>query len=234
MKVREAVLILPFALGLLAAPPPAEAQKAGKVARIGFLGGSSPSRAAHLVEALRRGLRDLDYAGGQNVAIEYRFAEGRSDRLPGLAADLVRLKVDVIVTASTPAARAAKHATSTIPIVMAIVGDPVRTGLIASLARPGGNVTRNSGLESTEQVRPGAGLGEERFYPAYALSLDSTKKMLRKLVIAPELSGDMLRHLQNIARIHKKRGTIPREPDFVGRKEALDTKLLREAKGGVY
>ena len=125
-------------LGLLAAPLAAKAQETRKVARIGMLGGTSPPDP--LVEAFKQGLRELGYVEGRNISIEYRWAEGRLDRLPDLAADLVRLKVDVIV-ASSQAAVAAKHATTVIPIVMPIITDPVRLGLVASLARPGGNAT---------------------------------------------------------------------------------------------
>jgi len=122
--------------GLLAAPRAVEAQQAGKVAKIGVLefGGSTNS-------AFGQQLRELGYIEGQNLILEHRFAEGRAERLPDLAAELVRLKVDVIVAGGTPPPLAAKHATSTIPIVMAAAGDPVRTGLVANLARPGGNVT---------------------------------------------------------------------------------------------
>jgi putative ABC transport system substrate-binding protein len=109
--------------------------------RIGYLGSSSPSLEPHYVEAFLQKLHDLGYAEGQNVSVEYRWAEGHDDRLAGLAAELVRSHVDVIVTTGTPAAFAAKQATTTIPIVMASAGDPVRSGLVASLARPGGNVT---------------------------------------------------------------------------------------------
>ena len=119
-------------------PLAAEAQEAGKVARIGVLNSGSPP--APFVESFKQGLRELGYVDGRNVSIEYRWAEGRDERLPGLAADLVRLKVDVIV-ASSQAAVAAKHATTAIPIVMPIITDPVRLGLVASLARPGGNAT---------------------------------------------------------------------------------------------
>ena len=97
-------------------------------------------------EAFRQGLRELGYVEGKNIVIEYRYAEGKFDRLPALAAELVRLKVDVIVTGGPPSARAAKEATSTIPIVMMQVGDPVGSGFVASLARPGGNITGLSAL----------------------------------------------------------------------------------------
>jgi putative tryptophan/tyrosine transport system substrate-binding protein len=126
---------------LLAAPVAAEAQQAGKVPRIGFLTTPSSTAAAYYLEAFREGLRELGYVEGKTIAIEYRFAEGRAERLPALAAELVRLKVDVIVTGGPPAPEEAKQATSTIPIVFAVAGDPVGEGLVASLARPGGNIT---------------------------------------------------------------------------------------------
>jgi putative tryptophan/tyrosine transport system substrate-binding protein len=155
--------LLATAGGLLAAPLAAEAQSAGKVARIGVLEyGGSVRGPAH--EAFRQQLRELGYVEGQNIVLEYRFAEGRADRLPDFAAELVRLKVDVIVAGGTPPPLAAKHATSTIPIVMAAAGDPVGTGLVASLAKPGGNVTGLSllspeltgkRLQLTKEVVPG-------------------------------------------------------------------------------
>ena len=127
-------------LTILVAPLAAAAQPLAKVPRIGLLAFGSPGPQQVLVEAFRQGLRDLGYAEGQNVAIEYRFAEERQERLLELAAELVRLQVDVIVAPSN-AAYAAKHITPTIPIVMTTSGDPVATGIIASLARPGGNMT---------------------------------------------------------------------------------------------
>ncbi len=125
---------------LLAAPLAAEAQQAANIARIGYLGGNWAAN-PHLPEAFRQGLRDLGYVEGRNVVIEYRDAEGKIERLPALAAELVALKVDVIVAPNTPAALAAKQATRTLPIVFAGVADPVTSGLVESLARPGGNVT---------------------------------------------------------------------------------------------
>src|SRR4029453_7165041 len=121
---------------LLAAPLAAEAQPAGRVPRIGFLGTRSPSDTSPYLDAFRQGLRELGRVEGQNIVIDYRFSEGRFDRLSDLPAELVRLKVDIIVAATTPAAVAAKKATETIPIVAISVGDPVGLGLIASLARP--------------------------------------------------------------------------------------------------
>jgi putative ABC transport system substrate-binding protein len=125
-------------LGFVTLAAPFESQR---VFRVGYLGGSPPSPAQPPLNGFLRGLRELGWVEGQNIVIEYRFAEGRYDRLPELAAELVRLKVDIIVTVATPAAVAAKNATATIPIVGISLGDPVGIGLIASLARPGGNVT---------------------------------------------------------------------------------------------
>jgi len=132
--------LVTFAGGILAVPLAAEAQQAAKAARIGYLA-SDRAAGAHLIEAFRQGLRDLGYVEGHNVVIEYRDAEGKYERLPALAAELVALKVDVIVAGGTPQALAAKQATRTIPIVLTGAGDPVTSGLVTSLARPGGNVT---------------------------------------------------------------------------------------------
>ena len=126
---------------LLALHLPAATQQPKKVPRIGLLGSGSPSSARVGVDAFRQGLRDLGYVEGQNIAIEYRYAEGKIDRLPELAVELVRLRVDVIVVNATNATLAVKDATRTIPIVMAGAADPVGAGLVASLARPGGNIT---------------------------------------------------------------------------------------------
>jgi putative ABC transport system substrate-binding protein len=148
--------------GLLAAPRASEAQQAAKVPRIGFLGASATANP--LREALLQGLRELGYVEGRTVVIEWRSAEGKFERLPALAAELVALKVDVIVTGSTPGTVAAKQATKTIPIVFASAGDPVSSGLVTNLAQPEGNVTGLSlfglelvgkRLELLKQVVPG-------------------------------------------------------------------------------
>jgi putative tryptophan/tyrosine transport system substrate-binding protein len=125
--------------GLLAAPLAAGAQQAGKVYRIGYL--SDRLGPGAFEEAFLRGLRELGYVQGRNIMIEYRWAEGKVERLSALAAELISLQVDMIVTAGVPAAKAAKAATSTTPVVMATSADAVGDGLIASFARPGGNVT---------------------------------------------------------------------------------------------
>jgi putative ABC transport system substrate-binding protein len=119
----------------------AQAQQPAKVPRIGILELGSPSASAHGHKAFQQGLRELGYVEGKNIILEYRYADGKLDLLPGLAADLVRLKVDAIVTRSTAPIRAAKNASKTIPIVFATAGAPVEDGLVSSLARPGGNIT---------------------------------------------------------------------------------------------
>src|SRR5438128_1908185 len=135
------VVVMHLAVGVIA-----HAQQTGKIFRIGFLDSSTASGSAVLVDGFRQELSKLGWIEGKNISIEYRFAEQKLERLPELAADLVRLKVDLIVTQGTPVALAAKSATTTIPIVMASGGDPVGAGLVASLARPGGNVTGLSSL----------------------------------------------------------------------------------------
>jgi putative ABC transport system substrate-binding protein len=143
--MRQIGLAVILAIGLALAPLAAEAQQAAKVARIGYM---SPNLAdwPHTHEAFRQGLRDLGYVEGRNLVLEYRDAEGKLERLPALAADLVALKVDVIVAPNTVAALAAKQVTRTLPIVFAVAADPVTSGLVTSLARPGGNVTGLSTL----------------------------------------------------------------------------------------
>ncbi|MBI4611149.1 MAG: ABC transporter substrate-binding protein [Candidatus Rokubacteria bacterium] len=146
MKLSKAglVVIVALALGIGAAPFGADAQQAGKVPRVGLLLGGvpgTPSTISAALEAFRQGLRDLGYVEGRSIEIEYRWAKGRIERLPDLAAELVRLKVDVIVAPATPQAVAARNATKTIPIVMATSVYPVVTGVVASVERPGGNVT---------------------------------------------------------------------------------------------
>ena len=142
---------LGLVLAVLASAVGAEAEQPGKAYRIGFLGASAE---AAPLRALREGLRELGYVEDRNIAFEYRFAQEKNERLPALAAELIRSKVDVIVAHASPATRAAKQATSTIPIVMVSIGDPVGSGCVASLARPGGNVT---GLSNND-----AGLAAKR------------------------------------------------------------------------
>jgi ABC-type uncharacterized transport system substrate-binding protein len=145
MKRREFITLLG---GAAAWPLAARAQQAGRVYRIGVLETSPAASNAANFEALRKGLRELGYVEGQNLILDYRSADGRPERFPQLAAELLRLNVDLIVTRGTPAVMAAKNATGTIPLVMAASGEPVGTGVVAGLARPGGNVTGLSSLTS--------------------------------------------------------------------------------------
>lgn len=144
--MKEKITVLTLCAMLFALSSSASAQQAKKTPQIGFLVGSSRSANAARIEAFRQGLRELGYVEGKNVVIEFRSAEGKFDRLPDLAAEIVRLKVDVIVTSGPAVNRPAKEATPTLPIVMGFDNDPVRNGLIASLARPGGNITGLSAL----------------------------------------------------------------------------------------
>jgi putative ABC transport system substrate-binding protein len=139
--MRKKVIVFALGVTLSTVSFTAQAQPLTKVARIGFLGGVQPAAVSARIEAFRQSLRELGYVEGKNVVIEYRYAEDKLDRLPALAAELVRLEVDVIVTGGPGSTRASKDATATIPIVMAQDIDPVATGFVASLARPGGNVT---------------------------------------------------------------------------------------------
>ena len=138
--MRRIWLTVMLILSLALAPRLVEAQQAGKASKIGYLSASTPQRSPTLKSFLQ-GLHDLGYVEGRDFVMEYRWAEGHADRLPALAADLVRAQVDVIVTAGTPATYAAMQATKTIPIVFGSAGAVVEKGIVASLARPGGNVT---------------------------------------------------------------------------------------------
>jgi putative ABC transport system substrate-binding protein len=182
--------------GLLAAPLAAEAQQAAKIARIGYLV-SNLATSPHLTEAFRQGLRDLAYVEGRNVVIEYRDAEGKLERLPALAAELVALKVDVILVGNAVTALAAKQATKTIPIVFAGVADPVGSGLVTSLARPGGSVTGLSNfgaelvgkcLELLTQAVPGVSRVAVLWQPG-GLGERTEKDMLKGADVAARALG---------------------------------------------
>jgi ABC-type uncharacterized transport system substrate-binding protein len=142
MKRREFITFL----GSVAAAWPLAASAQSKIPRIGFMGNSTAALEANLVDAFREGLHELGYEEGRNIVIEYRWADGKYDQFPTLVAELIAAKVDVIVTAGTPAALAVKKATTTVPLIMVAVGDPVGTGLVPSLARPGGNLTGLSSI----------------------------------------------------------------------------------------
>ena len=147
MKFWTVGMIGLIAFGMLWAPPSSEGQPPpGKLARIGFLGNSTPALEAHLVGAFRQGLRDLGYEEGRNLVIEYRWAEGNYERFPALISELIAQKVEVIVTAGTPATVALKKGTNSIPIVMVAVANPTGDKIIGSLARPGGNITGVSSM----------------------------------------------------------------------------------------
>jgi putative ABC transport system substrate-binding protein len=189
--------------GLLAAPLAAEAQQAAKVPRIGYLA-LNPAANPHLHEAFRQGLRDLGYVEGRNVVIENRDAEGKPERLPALAAELVLLKVDVIVANPTVAALAAKQATSTLPIVFTVAADPVTSGLVTSLARPGGNVTGLSnlapelvgkGLELIKQAVPGVSRVAVLWQPGF-LPERTAKDMLKEAEVAARALGVRLQFVE--------------------------------------
>jgi putative ABC transport system substrate-binding protein len=192
-----------LALGGLFSPVAAEAQQAAKIARIGFLA-TNLAVNPHLPEAFRQGLRDLGYVEGRNLVIEYRDAEGKLERLPALAAELVALKVDVIVAVSTLEALAAKQATRTIPIVFAVAADPVTSGLVTSLARPGGNVTGLSNLapelvgkrlEQLKQAVPAVSRVAVLWQPG-ALGERTEKDMLKGAEVAGRALGVRLQFVE--------------------------------------
>jgi ABC-type uncharacterized transport system substrate-binding protein len=214
------VATLVLALGVIAA-----AQQTGKILRIGFLDPSTASGSAVLVDAFRQELRKLGWIEGKNITIEYRFAENKgTERLPELAADLVRLKVDLIVVASTPPALAAKRATTTIPIVMAIAGDPVGAGLVASLARPGGNVT---GLST---------LGTELNSKRLEVLKDAVPKLARVGLLRGSTTGVVvdlqLKELRPAALALKlKLEEIDTPPDAKGLESAFQTAKQKQVGG---
>ena len=181
-------LAVVLAVSLTLAPLAADAQQAAKVYRIGYLAGGSSTSGPNTTEAFRQGLRELGWVEGQNILIDYRYAEGRYNRLPDLVAELVRLKVDVIVASPSPPAAAAKNATGTIPIVMIGAGvDPVEQGLIASLARPGGNVT---GLSY--------GVGQEIFGKQLALLKEAVPKIRRVAVLWNPAAAPLTRAIEEV------------------------------------
>jgi putative ABC transport system substrate-binding protein len=197
MRLIGLVLALAFTL----APLAGEAQQARSVARIGFLGATTSTGYAGQIEALRAGLRDLGYVEGQTILIEYRWAEGIYERLPDLARDLVRLKVDLIVTHGVPGVSAAKNATDTVPIVMAIVGDAVAFGLVTNVARPGGNVTGSSffgpeiiakRLEILKEIAPNASRVALLFNPDNR----AMRAVLNELATRARALGLKLQHVE--------------------------------------
>jgi len=216
-KRREFITLLG---GAAAWPLAASAQQAGKLPTIGFLGATTPSAGGQLFAAFVQRLRELGWVDGRNVAIEIRWAEGRTNRFAEIAAELVRRKVDVILTHNTPPVLAAKQATSTIPIVFASAGDPVGTGIVASLARPGGNVTGLSSettdtagkrLELLREVVPGLrrlAILADRDSPYTALEISQVRAAAQTL----EVAAFEIRQTEEIA---------PAFETFKGRTDAL-------------
>ena len=188
-----------WAGSLIALSHVADAQQPPKVARIGFL--ASGSLGSSGLDALRQGLRERGYVEGQNILIEYRAADGKIDRLPALATELARLRLDVIVAGATPAARAVQHVTTTIPIVAVAMGDPVRDGLVASLARPGGNITGSTflgpelvpkRLELLKEALPKASRIAVLWHPG-AYGERTMKEMLQETEVAARKLGMQFR-----------------------------------------
>jgi putative ABC transport system substrate-binding protein len=198
-SIERRALIAGVAMSLAGTPLSLSAQQPPKIPRVGYLFSFTAAEGQHLWEACRHGLRELGYVEGRTIVLEPRWAEGRHESLPKLAAELVRLKVDVIVSAATPASRAAKAATSSIPIVIVAVGEPVKTGLVSSLARPGGNVTGLSLLTTdlsgkrvellAEVVRtiPRVGILMNPDNPVHAVFLDETRHATQRLGVQIQL-----------------------------------------------
>ena len=212
---KAGVLSILFVVVLLAVAVIAEAQQPGKVPRIGYVDSSTASDSTVRLEAFLREMRKLGWSEGKNIAIEYRYAEGKRDRFPELAAELVRLKVDLIVVEGTGLALAAKSATTTIPIVVTTVGDPVGAGLVASLARPGGNVT---GLAS---------LSPELNTKRLEILKDTVSKLTRVGLISSALgvaAEIQLKELRPAALALKlKLEVIDAQPDRKGLESAFET-----------
>src|SRR6266540_1489646 len=215
-------LLVALSAGALAAPLACFAQQQrSKVARIGVL--ESTSSSANQREALIAGLRELGYVEGKNMIIEDRWAEGNYERLPGLAAELVQMKVDVIVAGSTPAIQAAQRATSTIPIVMVRVGDPVGSGFVASLARPGGNITGLSNIN--------VDLSSKRL----ELLRDAVPKLSRVTVLvnpANPIHSDSLKRVQATEKTNSVK-ISPVEASTASQIEAAFAAMTRERAGAV-
>jgi putative ABC transport system substrate-binding protein len=209
--VNKGIAALVTAL-VLTASNLAHAQQTGKIFRIGYLDPSTASGSAVLVEAFRQELSKLGWIEGENITIEYRFAEQKPERLPELAAELVRLKVDLIVVPGIPPALGAKKATTTIPIVMVSIGDPVGQGLVANLARPGGNVT---GLSS---------LSYELNTKRLEILKDAVPKLARVALLRPSAASLQMKELRPAAVALKlKLEEIDAQPDAKGLESAFQT-----------
>ena len=219
--MKKRITVLALSAMLFALSVSANAQQTGKVSRIGFLDGSTASGMAVLVDVFRQELSKLGWIEGKNLTIEYQFAEQKNERLPELVANLVRLKVDLIVVPGGPSALAAKRATTTIPIVVVNDADPVGAGLVASLARPGGNVT---GLSS---------LAVELNTKRLEILMDAVPKLARVGVLRPAGGSDrQLKDLRPAALALKlKLEEIKTQPDAKGLESSFQTaKLFRRKK----
>jgi ABC-type uncharacterized transport system substrate-binding protein len=248
MRRRELMLLLGGAM--TAARPLRAQQKAMPL--IGYLGGGSPGPSAPFVAAFRQGLSETGYIEGQNVAIEYRWAEGRYDRLPALAADLVGRKVDLIAASGgPPPALAAKAATSTIPIVFSAIGDPVALGLVASLARPGGNLTGFSDI-AVELMPKRLELLSELVPQAKVIALlvnpnsPTAERQMRDVLEAARANGGLLPILKatteteidaafnSLVELHAGALVVGADVFFFGRREQLVTLASRHAVPAIY
>ena len=242
-----------LACGLVAVPLAGQAQQAATAPRIGYLA-TDLAASPHLTEAFRRGLRDLGYVEGRHVVVEYRSGEGKIERLPALAAELVALKVDVIVAPNTPPALAAKHATRTIPVVFIGAGEPVASGLVTSLARPGGNVTGLSAvspelvgkwLELLKQAIPGVSRVAALWQPG-AMDQHSEKEMLKGAEVAARALGvrlqfvearepaDIDRAFADMSRERAGALTVRPAPMFVSERRRLVDLAARNRLPAVY
>jgi putative ABC transport system substrate-binding protein len=216
-------LVIALGAGAIMTPVASLAQQQGKVWHVGFIGPTSASDGTRRLDALRAALRELGYIEGKNLTTELRSSEGKYERLPDLAAELVRLKVDVIITTSTPATRAAQKATATIPIVMAGVGDPVGGGFVKTLARPGGNVT---GF---------ANMGEDLGPKQLEMLLSMAPKVTRAAVLINPSNTSHIKILERTQAAGQKRGIAilafnARTPQEI---DTAFLRMVREKAGGV-
>ena len=242
-----------FTLALVVAilPLGAQAQQAGRVYRIGLLIPVSADGAASNVDAFRRALRDLGYVEGRNAVLEYRYAQGQDAVIPSLAADLVRLNVDVIVTQGVQAARASKQATATIPIVMAAIADPVATGIVSSLARPGGNVTGLTSvsleleakrLELLKQLVPRAariGTFWNPLNPLSALILDQTQAAARVMAlelipVEARITDEFAQAFATMTKARPDALTVPTEVTLFDRRARILEFVARSRLPAIY
>jgi len=216
-KISKKVFYLVLSALLLTLSFPAEAQQTGKIFRVGFLDASTASGGAVLLEAFRQELNKLGWFEGKNIAIEYRFAEQKNERLPELAAELVRLKVDLIVVTGTPAVSAAKKATTVIPIVMTNSADPVSERLVASLAQPGGNITGSSSL--------GTELNSKRL----EVLKDAIPKLVRVALLRTSSISPQLKAIRPAAAAMRlKLEEIETQPDAKGLESAFQIAKQRQ------